>query len=255
MRPPVGFERFNPWYSALRVISGGGGGAWSPDDVLAGVTNSFWSDPLAGTLYEDAGLTTLADATNDPVGGVRNLSAIGTSTLSQSTTASKMVVASDGRVERTINGQFLQSSAASANSKTICIAMDVESLNVNGTPFFGAGLTSTNVVAMERWGTKLFIKVGSASWFDAGIMFSSTINRRRIIMHINNSTHAIYLDGELVLTRNNSAGWTVGVKDFLLGRDAPLETAANAVTFGRVLVAQADLSAYTDKIDAWLGGA
>jgi len=255
MTAPRQFGRLRPWYSALRVISGGGG-AWSPDDVLAGVTNSFWSDPLAGTLYEDAGLTTLADATNDPVGGVRNLSAIGTSTLSQSTTGNKFIVSADGRLQRTgaTNTQVLLGSGSITLSNGFVFAADVE-IPAASTfrTFFSAEDSVANRLIVVSNSASLIACAGSTVQRTVSSVFTAGNLRHRVIVTGNATDFVIVVNGGAPVTYLTGSSlttfpsWAIGK---LWGSTSP-----NGMTFGRLLVAEKDLRANIAEIDAWLGGA
>lgn len=67
---------------------------FNPDSLVSVGGDIFYSSAFAAedTLYQDAGLTTVAGTAGDPIGGIKNLSSTGTLALSQSTTADKFVV-------------------------------------------------------------------------------------------------------------------------------------------------------------------
>jgi hypothetical protein len=227
---------------------GGGGGAWTPDDVLAGVTNSFWTDPLAGTLFEDVSLETPA-TTGNPVGGVRNLSAIGTSTLSQSTTGNKFKVSSDGRIERdgTTTTQHLRFFTFSYTLSTgWCFAADIE---IPSTAYAFGG--DVNLPRISRLTSGLTVNMANAFVTNIVNIFSS-VDRRRIIFTGNETDFIVNVDGVEYGPFSTGAARS-SFSAIVLGLTNAAASQVGVIKYGRLLVAGKDLRANAAELDAWLG--
>src|SRR5690554_2144981 len=162
MKPVLGAGRFRPWYAGLRQANGGGPPYFDPDSLLTGITNSFWTDLLqSGVLYQDVNLDTPAVATNDPIGGVRNLSKIGTATLGQSTTGDKFKLAADGRMERdgTVGSQRLESNISMNLTNGFCFAFTATLGNPSAIFSGGASLA----LRIQRSGLRLQTTFGDTT--------------------------------------------------------------------------------------------
>lgn len=82
MKPPVGFERFNPWYAALRT-----GAAFNPlalPDLLA-----YYDIRRTDTLFQDSAGTTPVAVATDPIGRWNAVGPSGAPNLTQGTAPSR----------------------------------------------------------------------------------------------------------------------------------------------------------------------
>lgn len=227
------------------AFAASGVAAWTPDVELAGVTNAFWAIPSSSTLFQDSALTTPADETADPIGGVDNQSSIGTSTLSQATTADKLKVAADGRIERdgTVTTQSLDLGMTLDFANGFCIAVDFEGLL--SAPVFGQ---APEFYALRASANALGLRVGGFTSRTVADVF--TTNRKRIVITGDATNYEVFADGVSFGTYATDTAKTV-YSALAIGL-ANAATSSVAAKYGPILLAEKDMRSVIAELDAWM---
>jgi hypothetical protein len=170
---------------------------WTPDELAAAGRDSFWTDlDQPETKYQDTLLTTSAGVA-DPLGGIRNLSAISTTpTLSQATTANKWVVDANGYAYRTgsVNTANLGLNAFTVNVRTGALFGWKFTNGITGDSHFIGGSTTCRI---WRQGSTIGLRYGSSSTLSFSSTAEALNNASTLVVASGTGDRVyVYLDGE-----------------------------------------------------------